>query len=275
MRVTVLVEDQSPDPELRVEHGLSLLLEFEGGRILLDAGQGKETLVHNMKALGLDASELDAVFLSHGHYDHAGGLLALARWKKGLPLYASPLVFQESWELIPGRPPKPVGAGLLREDLERCGVSFRPVQGMVEILPGAWAFGPIPGPWTHAMKGFWLDPEGKNPDPFRHESILVVREEGGRALLFTGCCHRGTANSLRAAERILQGGEVEILLGGLHLRSAPPGEREAARRSLAEAGVKTLWIGHCTGDSVVEEFARGKDFQVVRLQAGRVLDSRS
>ena len=272
MRITVLVEDGSPDPDLRVEHGLSLLVEFSGGRILLDTGAGKDTLLENMKSLGLDPGAVDAVFLSHGHYDHGGGLPALARWRKGIDVYASPLVFQRSWVLEKGLPPRDVGLGFLREDLEKSGAVFHPVQGMVEVLPGAWAFGPIPGPWTHAMKGFWLDPEGRNPDPFQHESLLLLREEGGPALLFAGCCHRGVPNTLRAGRRLPEGGKVEILLGGLHLRAAPPGEVESAARALEEAGVGTLWIGHCTGDAVVEEWARRSSFEVKRLQAGMVLE---
>ncbi len=273
MRITVLVEDGSPDPDLRVEHGLSLLVEFSGGTIVLDTGTGKDTLLENMKSLGLDPGAVDAVFLSHGHYDHGGGLPALARWKKGLHVYASPLVFQRSWVLERGLPPRDVGLGYLLEDLERSGAVFHPVQGMVEVLPGAWAFGPIPGPWTHAMKGFWLDPEGRNPDPFRHESLLLLREGSGPGLLFTGCCHRGVPNTLRAGRRLAGEGKIGFLLGGLHLRSAPAEEVESAARSLEEAGVEDLWIGHCTGDNVVEGFARRPSFRVKRLQAGMVLET--
>ena len=271
MRITVLVEDSTPDPDLRVEHGLSLLVDYSGGRILLDAGAGKDTLIENMKSLGLGPDDVDAAVLSHGHYDHAGGLPALARWKKGLPVYGSPLVFQRSWVLEKGFPPREVGTGFLQEDLEKSGALFHPVQGMVEVLPGAWAFGPIPGPWTHAMKGFWLDPEGRNPDPFRHEILLLVQEEGTPALLFTGCCHRGVPNTLRAASQLLEGKRIGILVGGLHLRAAPPDEVKAAEEALTGAGVETLWIGHCTGDSVVGEFAGRSSFQVTRLQAGMVL----
>ena len=273
MRVTVLIEDQAAKPGLRTEHGLSLLVEYSGGRILLDAGQGRDTLVENMEALGLDPGDLDALVVSHGHYDHTGGIPALARRKKGLPVYGSPEMFRPSWKLEPGRPPREVGTPFSREELERAGASFRPVQGLAEVLPGAWAFGPIAGPWTRAMKGFFLDPEGRNPDPFRHEILFLLRQdEAGPALLFTGCCHRGVPNTLRAAAQALQGGRVGILLGGLHLRSAPPGEVEAAARALEGAGVESLWIGHCTGDSVVEDFARRPFFQVARLQAGGALE---
>ncbi len=275
MRITVLVEDSTSDPDLRVEHGLALLVEFAGGRLLLDAGAGRETLLENMQSLGLDPGDVDALFVSHGHYDHTGGLPGLARWRKGLDVYASPSIFGRSWVLERGRPPRDVGPGFSREDLEKWGASFHPVQGMVEVLPGAWAFGPIPGPWTHAMKGFWLDPEGRNPDPFRHESLLILREEGGPVLLYTGCCHRGVPNTLRACGRLLEGGgdKVGILLGGLHLRAAPPGEVEEAAGTLEGAGVERLWIGHCTGDGVVETLGRRSAFQVTRLGAGMVLEA--
>ncbi len=96
-KVTVVVDNLVRRQKLWGEHGLSLLVEIEGRRILLDIGQSGEVLIHNSAALGLNLKDVDCVVLSHGHYDHTGGLPALLNMVRHVNLYAHPKVFEKKY----------------------------------------------------------------------------------------------------------------------------------------------------------------------------------
>ncbi|MBN2575408.1 MAG: MBL fold metallo-hydrolase, partial [Deltaproteobacteria bacterium] len=144
--IVVLVENAATDDaRLRSEHGLSLLVLAHGRRVLFDTG-ASGAVAGNADALGLgDAlAELDAIVISHGHYDHAGGLAAvLERARRPVPVHVRPGFFRARWS-IRGGTARVIGVPSTRADLEARGARFVEETGPREILPGFWSSGEIP-----------------------------------------------------------------------------------------------------------------------------------
>jgi len=145
MKVTVVIDNCIP-PSLRgpflAEHGLALLIEEGASRILFDTGQ-TGAVVHNLSLLGIHPSSLDAVVLSHGHYDHTGGLLALLQHAaKPMPIYAHKAIFQTRVSVAGRR--RFIGIPYAQPQLTELGAQWRLSDQPVEVLPGLWFSGQIP-----------------------------------------------------------------------------------------------------------------------------------
>ena len=142
--VTVIVDNKAHHPQFRAEHGLSVLVETGEARILFDTGQSGEVLLHNAGALDVDLSRLDAVVLSHGHYDHTGGLRRLPLSSGVTRLYAHPEAFIERFNQDPSGTLRPIGSGLNLQALAEVGLVLVSSEGPETVAPGVVATGEIP-----------------------------------------------------------------------------------------------------------------------------------
>ncbi|HOX31190.1 MAG TPA: MBL fold metallo-hydrolase [Spirochaetales bacterium] len=242
MILTSLMDDYCPRRGLVGEHGLSFLVEAGGRRILFDAGQDG-AFMQNAEALGIDLAGLDALVLSHGHYDHGGGLGALcAALPDRPPLYAG-----RGFDL-PRRAADPSGSvdiGLA--GFASLGLEARIVEGKTELAPGLFILpraaivdGLRPNPRFRVLEG------GKERlDEFEDELALVSDEAEGLVVV-TGCAHRGIANIARAALAAFPGRPLAALIGGFHLVGAPPAARAALARDLASLGPGRIYCSHCS-----------------------------
>jgi len=142
VKITTLCENSVPFPGHGIlgEHGLSMLLEVRGKRILFDTGAGL-TLVQNARALNIDLTRVDAVVLSHGHYDHSGGLKDLLQLTGSIPVYAHPNIFGDKYHLRKGKEPRQIGLPWSREDLEDFGAHFHLGRAPQEISEGVMLTG--------------------------------------------------------------------------------------------------------------------------------------
>ena len=129
VELLILVDNSVANDTLRAEHGLSMLVSGRGRRVLFDAAASAEALLANADALGVDLSSLDAAVISHGHYDHTGGLEAVVRSRPGLDLYAHPRAFDSRWVDRPGKPLRDIACPHPIERLSQAGAVFRPVTG--------------------------------------------------------------------------------------------------------------------------------------------------
>lgn len=272
MELIVLAENETTDsPGLLGEHGLSLLVLAHGRRVLFDTG-ASDLLVSNARVLGLaeELGQLDAIVVSHGHYDHAGGLgavLALAR--RPTPVHVRPGFFKSRLSLR-GEAPRAIGVPFERRYLEMHGGRFIQESGAREILPGFCLTGEIPlreeseAGEPGLMVGAARDHAAV--DLFPDEQALAVKTERGIAVL-VGCSHRGLLNSILAAKAAAGGALVEMVFGGAHLRSALDDQVGwAARR--AHALAEGIALGHCTGKSAEARFAEVFGDHFERLRTG-------
>ncbi|MBQ3507847.1 MAG: MBL fold metallo-hydrolase [Clostridia bacterium] len=233
MTVTVLLENTSHRPDLSAEHGLSLLIEANGHRILFDMGQ-TDLFARNADTLGIDLSTVDTAILSHGHYDHGGGLPAFLSRNQAASVYISRHAFGRYFNGTG----KYIGLDPALQESPR--LIF--TQGETDLSDGFTLCVETSLPTLCDLGTFGLTAEMDGiriPDPFDHEQYLLVRE-GGKRILFSGCSHRGILN-------IVDHFHPDILVGGFHVSKMPTDHTLSELAQTLAAYGTDFYTGHCTG----------------------------
>lgn len=268
MRVSVLLENATPSSRFVAKHGLSLFLEVERPAgpfcALFDFGPD-ESFLANARTLGIDVGTADVAVLSHGHYDHGGGLRAFLDATASSPQPAPVYVREHAFEHhVSGTPAHHHGIGIdpaLAADprvvtIEESNAQDRldaPDKGACEIAPGfvlfACADRPYPAPASN--RRLLTERDGAfEHDAFLHEQSLLVTEDA-RHILVSGCSHAGILNIIERAEKLC-GAPLDAVVAGFHLVSPSAGTGEAAEatralaRSLANRPAR-YYTFHCTG----------------------------
>jgi 7,8-dihydropterin-6-yl-methyl-4-(beta-D-ribofuranosyl)aminobenzene 5'-phosphate synthase len=250
VELLILVDNIAGSAELRAEHGLSILVSGPGRKVLFDAAASAEALLANAEKLGVDLGALHGAVVSHGHYDHTGGLAAVVQRRRGLNVYVHSAAFSRRWSDRPGKPLRDVSCPHSIERLYQSGAVFHSVTHPERLADWLVVSGPIGGP-KHGREVFVVRRGGEMVvDGFEDEMCLLVRGEAGWAVV-TGCCHRGLKNTLRTARFLARDEPLTAVVGGLHLRSAGPRELEEALELLREHDVRDVYPCHCTGAEAV------------------------
>ncbi len=251
-KLTVVCDNVVRRPALLGEHGLAFFVEAEGPfgvrRLLFDTGQGL-TLLHNARCLGVPLARLDAVVLSHGHYDHTGGVPELLRLGAQAPVYCHPKAFLRKVQQEEGRL-RETGVPWRAEELADTGLKFVPVTSPCEVLPGFLLTGEIPRVSRQPpFPGALVEENGLlREDAFTDEVALVLVGEEEAAVL-VGCGHAGLGNMLAAARTVAGGRRVIGLAGGFHLAGAKPEVVKEAAETVVRFGVREVLACHCSGPS--------------------------
>lgn len=248
IRVTTLLENTACRDGLCAAHGLSLYIETPRHKILFDMGPNPD-FIANARTLGVDLTAVDIAILSHGHYDHGGGLAAFCRLNDHAPVYIHQDAFRAYYALEEGRDPRYIG---LPRELEAFRDRFVLTAGETVIDDELTLFSEPPAVFDamSASAGLREQVGGDYPlDPFRHEQDLLIRA-GGKTAVVAGCAHRGVVNILAAA-RVRLGQDPDALFGGVHLFELRQGETadaliDATGKALLP-GKTVYYTGHCTG----------------------------
>lgn len=269
MTIHCLVDDLSHSC-LPAEHGLSLLVETNNGlRLLFDTGQGP-LFADNARCLGLSLDDVALAVLSHGHYDHGGGLSTFLRLNATAPVYIHSDAFVSRSSL---RDDGIKSIGLDRSLLEDSVLSHRLVscRGVCRPVPGLTLFSDVnasilPPP---ANRRLFLS-DGCTPDPVTDEQNLII-EEDGRTVLIAGCAHRGIINIMRRAEEIT-GRRLTHVLAGLHLmRDCDDGYISSLSTALAAFPSCRFVTFHCTGADAYERLHALLGDRICYLSCGEKL----
>jgi 7,8-dihydropterin-6-yl-methyl-4-(beta-D-ribofuranosyl)aminobenzene 5'-phosphate synthase len=245
-------------PGLLAEHGFSALVTVRRGErthtILFDTGVSPDGLAVNLERLGIDARAIEAVVLSHGHFDHAGGLLGLARLRRreGLPLTLHPLVWTRRRAVFPGLPIWELPT-LSRAAVEAEGFEVIERRQPSVLLDGSVLITGEVDRTTDFEQGLPFHEARRDgrwePDPLiLDDQALVVHLRGRGLVVLTGCGHAGAVNIARYARRLTGVDELAGLVGGFHL-TGPAFEPliEPTVAALAELGPGLVVPAHCTG----------------------------
>jgi 7,8-dihydropterin-6-yl-methyl-4-(beta-D-ribofuranosyl)aminobenzene 5'-phosphate synthase len=256
LALTVLVENHTTRPDLAAASGLALHLDDGRHRVLFDTGPDARVIDHAHR-LGIDLAAVDTIVLSHGHYDHSGGLPALAQWygARGLRprLVAHPGAFVRRGVLLRlgswSHTLRDLGAPCAFDAMQ---TAFEPhlTREPYALAGGRWHFlGQIP---RHAAfdggrtLGWRQTTHGAVADGIDDDSGLVWQGDAGLVII-SGCAHAGICNLTEAARMIAGSTAVQAVLGGFHLRSAGPGQLWRTRRYFKQLGTPRVAACHCSG----------------------------
>jgi len=247
VRITTLSENTAQLGFLG-EWGLSILVETETAKVLLDTGLSTSA-VHNADLMGIDFSTIDAIVLSHAHGDHTGGLRdVLRRMRKQVQVIAHPDIWIPKY-VVYGEISRYAGISYMKEDLESLGASFNLTKKPFKISDDIMTTGEIEMTTGYETIDDRLCLKKGNkmiPDPLADDLALIVKTGEGLVLI-TGCAHRGIINTVRHVQKLTQGEYIHTIIGGTHLMVASPERIEKTASELKELGLQRLGVSHCTG----------------------------
>lgn len=256
---------------LKTEHGLAFWIETKNGTVLFDTGQTADVLSHNMSLLNLNVKDVDALAISHAHYDHTGGLEAVLSERTDLIMYANEDVFRPKFSLHDGKY-DPSGFVVSQQEFSRR-AKVRLSDMPMEIFPNLWTTGEITKrvePEGRSSGHYIRDGEGWQPDPYRDDMSLVLKTQDGLVVI-CGCCHAGLLNTLAHVEEHFEGPIVAVM-GGTHLMTADGKLLDHVISVLDERYTDILfYLNHCTGDDAIKALANAFNERVQPFPAGAVV----
>lgn len=233
MKIVSLLENTASSETVKAEHGLSLYIETNSHKILFDMGQS-DLFYENAQALGIDLTNVNIAILSHGHYDHGGGLGKFLQVNNTAPVYINKYAFEPHYNGTE----KYIGLDASLKDNPR--IIFTGDEFQIDETLTLFTC-------NKKERNFSLLPSGLNifengefvPDDFRHEQYLLI-EEHGKNVLISGCSHKGICD-------ITDWFKADVLVGGFHLSKYPPDEKLICIADKLDSSGTQFYTCHCTG----------------------------
>lgn len=251
--ISVLLDNTSARTDLKCEHGLSFLIETPNGKILFDTGQ-TGLFAENAKTMGKNLSDCEHLVLSHGHYDHSGGIPTALSLNPKLKVWGHPDMMITRYSIKDPASPRSIGFPIpAKEALNK--ISFTETSSSTEIVEGVYATGEIPRVTSFEDTGgpFFVDAEGAHPDEIVDDQALWFVTPKGLVILF-GCAHAGVVNTIRHCMEVSGVTTIHALIGGFHLLNASEARLEETYRFLESCSADIVAPCHCTGVDVIPCF---------------------
>lgn len=265
MKLTVLTDNLTKGA-LAAEWGLSIYIEYDGHRILLDTG-ASDRFAKNAEKLGIDLGVVEFGVLSHAHYDHADGMEAFFEKNKEAPFYlregSKENCYGKRWIFHKY-------IGIRRGYLKRYQERIRYTKEQQELIPGV----SVLAHQTEGLEQFgvqnhlYIRQKGRYvPDDFRHEQSLIFDTEKG-LVICSSCSHGGVDNIIREVSAAYPGKKICAMIGGFHLyHTSKEGVRALAGR-IRSLGIGKICTGHCTGEEAFRVLKEELGDQVCQIHAG-------
>lgn len=268
--VTVLVDNMAGTNAVLGEWGASFLVSTDQTRLLFDMGAG-QTLISNARALNVDLTQLEAMVISHVHYDHTRGLDAALSASGPVDLYLHPACFETRYYRTAAQTlvmtlPVP------RDELQHRVRNIIDTKGPTALPGGFVVTGEVPRVTdyedTGVTRAAFLDEALTIPDPILDDQAMFFRVPEGLVILL-GCAHAGLVNTMEYITELTGESRIYAVMGGTHLISASPDRIEKTIEALRKFDVQRIMLSHCTGMEAYAELARAFPGKVSWPGAGR------
>lgn len=259
LKIKILVENQANRKGLLAEHGLSILITIDDFNVLFDAGQ-TGVLTFNAQQDGIDLRCVDAVVLSHGHYDHTGGIPHFCQLNKDAPLFIHPKAFAERFNSADGKPSGVhIGIPWASEDTDSLKKRIITNDKPLEIHKNVMLSGQVErdvsfedGPSKFLLR---CGNNSFSEDRVVDEQFMIIKGDEG-IYIFVGCSHPGIINCIRQAKKLFPDERIAAVVGGMHLRDAEMSRLQASIKYLLELEVDRVVPLHCTGFTAICEMSK-------------------
>jgi len=249
IRLTTLSENTAGRVGVLAEWGLSVLVEVDDYKVLLDTGLDMSA-AYNATVLGVDLSTIDKIVISHGHRDHTGGLQrVLSAMRRKIEIIAHPDIWAAKYSRTFSKQEQYAGIPFSREALESLGATFTLSTQPVWLTDDIVTSGEIPmrTEYEKVDSQLFVRQGGEfHPDPLRDDLALIVKSDKGLVVIL-GCGHRGMINTLYHAREIAGEEHIHMVIGGTHLINASREQIDLAVAELRGLGVEKIGVSHCTG----------------------------
>lgn len=255
--ITTLVEDNVSEAGLLGEHGLSFWIEYDKQHVLFDTGQ-TNLLVENAKLLGVNLDKAEAIVLSHGHYDHTGGLAVVLDIAPRAIVYVHPAALWPKF-VRKTHENRAIGMSDSAKEVIRAHVQDERVvwtEGPTEVMAGLFATGSIPRNTDFEDVGgaFFVDEDCKKADILPDDQAMFFDTPKGLVVLL-GCSHAGVVNTLDYVVKLTGKERIYSIIGGLHLLSSSQERIEQTISVFQKYDVQRIGLAHCTGANATRQIS--------------------
>ncbi|MCX6983864.1 MAG: MBL fold metallo-hydrolase [Lentisphaerae bacterium] len=269
--IKVVVENSVSVRKYLSEHGLSFYIDLGDKKILFDCGQGA-AFYANLYPMGIYLSLIDIVALSHGHYDHTGGLEYILSRNNKAVIYAHPSAILPKFKNENGSVREIGMPEFSKNSITKRNSHFKPTTKTTEIASGVFLTGEIPK--VHAEESvvaeiFCKDSAGKIPDDIPDDQSLFIKTPTGTVVLL-GCAHSGLINTLDYVHKLTGGEPFAAVIGGTHLRSASEDRIRWTLSELARFKINKIAPAHCTGISATNAIMNAYPESLGKCNTGSV-----
>lgn len=274
MKITTIIENSKPiDSNLECEHGLSFFVEYDGKKIIFDTGKDGNNFLENADKLGLDIRNADYMVLSHGHYDHTGGVIPYVdTFGNDFKLIINPSVFYPRYKYS-GSKKVDIGMPFGREDLEKRNVNtifsedIETISDKIDVISG---FSLHPE-YRMEDSGLFCQEKGVEKKDFMPgESVLVMKHEKGLVLLI-GCSHSGVVSIIEKVKKLYDE-KIYAVFGGTHLVVASSEFIDKTVQYFKDSKIEKIGVCHCNGEKAGHRFKEEIPDRYFQITTGKVIN---